>query len=426
MNFYKITCAFFILTFIISCTKEDELTFQNHSNKVDRQVSSLQAKSFANSISNKLFVYKDGAGLKSATAGEERNISDLQAILSSDKDTVMYSLNFGNNLGFMIIAADKGSFPLVAFVDSGSFCSDESLLNPTVAAWLEEKKTAIAQNMQTELDSSSNNFKLWNSIADDSCDIELDLVSSIPENQLKSTGTRRFSTNRSTIYPMIGANYSWGQGLGYNYNAKVKGALAGCPAVAIGFLCMHHWFPSNYGYMYMPKELPSNYNQQNAISLMFRAIGDSIPFYSWDIRGSGAAPSNYLTGLQRLGYKDAKLVSFDFETAYNNLKNGNPLLLRGNSPSTSGGHVWFCDGYSEMAWKITKYKRNWLGQKKKVDEWYEYADYLYMNWGWCGDSNGWYEQADWSTGGFVSNRQMFIDLYPVYSYSYPYYNTLKN
>ena len=418
MNYYKITCAFFFLTFIISCTKEDDLSFQNHSNKVNRQVSSLQAKSFANSIANKLFVNKDGAGLKSATAAEERNTTDLQAILSSEKDTVMYSLNFGDNLGFMIIAADKGSFPLVAFVDSGSFCSDESLLNPTVAAWLEEKKIAIAQNMQTALDSSSNNFKLWNSIADDSCDIELDLVTSIPETQLKSTGTRRYSTNRSTIYPMTGANYSWGQGTGYNYNAKVTGALAGCPAVAIGFLCMHHWFPSNFGYMYMPKKLPANYNQQNAISLMFRGIGDSIPLYSWSVDGSGASPANYLIGLQRLGYKNAKLVSFDFETAYNNLKNGNPLLFRGNSPSTGGGHVWFCDGYNEMAWKVTKYKRNWLGQKKKVDEWYEYADYLYMNWGWNGDSNGWYEQADWSTGGFVNNRQMFIDLYPVYSSPY--------
>ena len=55
-----------------------------------------------------------------------------------------------------------------------------------------------------------------------------------------------------------------------------------------------------------------------------------------------------------------------------------------------------------------------LFKKKKVGEWDEYADCLYMNWGWDGLGNGYYEDGDWKTEGcdFNTNRRMYTDLTP--------------
>lgn len=65
--------------------------------------------------------------------------------------------------------------------------------------------------------------------------------------KLKNAGTRRYSTNKATVYPFTGSQYKWGQGTGYNFNAPVSVALAGCPAVAVGLLCVHHWYPYQFG-----------------------------------------------------------------------------------------------------------------------------------------------------------------------------------
>jgi hypothetical protein len=67
-----------------------------------------------------------------------------------------------------------------------------------------------------------------------------------------------------------------------------------------------------------------------------------------------------------------------------------------------------------MSWKVTKTTK-FLGIKVKTETWYEYADYIYMNWGWDGNTNGWYEQSNWTAGGINVNKQMYTNLYPVFN-----------
>ncbi len=143
-----------------------------------------------------------------------------------------------------------------------------------------------------------------------------------------------------------------GQGTGYNFNAPIRGALAGCPAVAIGQLCFDQVFPNDYYYAGMPYELPGNYNRQNSISLMLRDIGDNIPRYSWSATFSGATPDNILTGLKRIGYSNAKLDNYNLVSVYNDLKKGVPVLLAAyQHGSYQGGHIWFCDGFLKQKFK---------------------------------------------------------------------------
>jgi len=54
-----------------------------------------------------------------------------------------------------------------------------------------------------------------------------------------------------------------------------------------------------------------------------------------------------------------------------------------------------------------------------VARWTEYADHLYMNWGWNGSGNGWYEQGNWHPNNGHPDqghlKQMYVNLYPVYN-----------
>jgi len=415
---YRTAIAFSFMLFLFSCEKDNfDIKIDSKSNS--RQVSSSQAKAFTNMLSNNFFTNEEGgAKLKSTKADENRNVGNMQYIISDLGDTLLYAINFGNDNGYMLLSGDKGSFPIIAFVDSGSVYLNSLDVNSPLAGWLNEKKEEIAKAIVEPIDTLNSNYQLWNGIGNDSCEVSIEFVKTIPQAQLKSAGTRKHSTNKATVYPFTGSHYKWGQGTGYNFNAPVSGALAGCPAVAVGLLCVHHWYPYQFGYMYMPSSLPSNYNQQNAISLMFREIGNQIPGYSWSVSGSGAAPENTLIGLRNLGYRDAQLKTYEFEEAYNNLNSGNPILLRGNAGSYNGtfygGHIWFCDGYYEMSWKVTKTTK-FLGIKVKTETWYEYADYIYMNWGWDGNTNGWYEQSNWTAGGINVNKQMYTNLYPVFN-----------
>ena len=66
------------------------------------------------------------------------------------------------------------------------------------------------------------------------------------------------------------------------------------------------------------------------------------------------------------------------------------VLLGAFANVGGGGHIWFCDGYYEQTYKVTK---KFLFIKLKT--WTEYEDRIYMNWGWGPDGgNGWYSATD--------------------------------
>ena len=122
---------------------------------------------------------------------------------------------------------------------------------------------------------------------------------------------------------------------------------------------------------------------------------------------SGATPADIQTGLRSIGFTNATLTDYNFETLYANLKFkginyfGNEqeytrgILLGAFHTNANGGHIWFCDGYYEQSFKVTK---KFIGIK--VKSWTEYDDRLYMNWGWGKDNgNGWYaaNESVWTT-----------------------------
>jgi len=402
-----------------SCSKDDVLReVVPRQDQVSRQVSSEEAREFAGFVANKLFSNGGLPRLKSSAGEEQREVSDIAPIVHNSRDTVMYAVNFGKGSGFAILSADKQDFPIVAYVDSGHFDLRALEEDSPLRAWFQEKSAQILHDLRQPADTADQRYQLWAGMTDENTRIEIEFAALPERPATKGPGTRRHSTGKATVYPWTGTYYKWGQKTGYNYNAKYYNYPVGCPAVAVGQLCVHHWFPYKYGYMYMPGQLPA-VHQPNAIASMFRDIADSIPNYSWGYYGSGALPNDITTGLKRLGYKNAQLQWYHFETVYSNLSAGNPVLLAGYQGPYGGGHIWFCDGYHEASWLVKRYKWLPFWGWQLTGMWYEYADHLYMNWGWDGNNNGWYEQGNWHPNNGQPNqghlKQMYVNLYPVYN-----------
>ncbi len=407
------------ILFLAACHEENNPVISENGSEgtrtkvlINRQVSGEQVKAFANQMANNIFSQEEGPKVKSATADRQRVIENITPIVTESNDTVMYSVNFKDNLGYLLIAADKGTFPILAFNDEGNFTPDRIDGNVGLEWWINAKSELLKERLHEPIDTFDNHYQLWEgfSISDDG-EISIELVEYIPESEPLTRARRREPRNLPAISPSTGMLLKWGQGTGYNADAPNPNYAAGCPAVAVGMLCYNYWYPNKYNYLGMGAKFKEPTQKSNPVSKMLRDIADNIPGYKWGPI-SGAIDADVVIGLKNLGYKDAKLKTFDFDEVYRNLSLKRPVLLAGWDPR-NGGHIWYCDGYKEMKWHVIKYKKR-LFKKKKVGEWDEYADCLYMNWGWDGLGNGYYEDGDWKAEGcdFNTNRRMYTDLTP--------------
>lgn len=335
-----------------------------------------------------------------------REISDVNYYVEG-RDTLLYAINYGNNGGFVILSGDNSSFPIVAHSDKGhlvlSEVSSENPLYGALQGYIDKAKKNINDPSRV----NSPYFEKWKDLGKKDYEYEI-----VPENTAPVAGmrsTREYSSGKPAIYPHTGKDLNWSQAGNFNSAAK-DGSLIGCPAVAIGMLLYdcEHRINGSYtsvtpSVRYDAKFATADNIQGREVSKVLRQIADSIPGYDWSPYVSGANPEEIITGLRKLGFPDADRVNYDIETLYKNLSfkarvygdqevdcHRGVLLIGYRNGTGYDGHIWFCDGYYEQAYKVTK---KFLFIKLKT--WTEYEDRIYMNWGWGPDGgNGWYTATD--------------------------------
>lgn len=387
-----------LLLLMLSCTNEfDNLAPNNSTTNESKQVSLEEANAFVNKIIPSLDKVSGNATRSVKTELQY----DVLPIKSASDKVVMYAINFRNNNGYILLSANKEDKSILAMNDKGNIDSASLMGTSAFSQWIKEKSEEIETSLNTPQDKSDYRYGLWNYITNQQDTIvEIEFVST---DEIPATRSHENSYKLAWVDPVTGLYCNWGQQSPYNYHAP-SGALAGCPAVAVGMLCFNYYYPEgNWTYWKMPYKLTNS--GDNDIARLFRYVADQIPNYQWGTNGSGAMPADILTGIKKLGYKNATMQNYDFRTVYDNLYNERPVLIGGYS-SYGGGHIWYCDGYKEITYKVT---RKFAGIKIKT--WYEYDDMLYMNWGWNGDSDGWYNEVDFG-GLYNVQRQIYVNLYP--------------
>lgn len=407
------------------------------------KMSSQQAMLYANMLAN----VNDGEAMipDSRSLSNDRNVSDVQYYVQGG-DTVIYVFNYGQNQGFLMLGADNSSNPILAQSKEGRLDLDDIDDDSYLKVFIESNALRIKDEMYNPENINNDYYEDWADLGKEGYEYIIEVADDEPSAQnTRGSSRRKYSSGKTSIYPYTGKDLDyWCQEGGYNMSAPNQ-ACIGCPAIAVSMLLYDvsdrltgnssSTLPSFY---YMDRGDIKDLTSESSLSMKLKEVADHIPNYKWgSYKGasSGAAPLDIQTGLRNLGFINATLTSYNFETLYNQMffKGINYfgetqdytrgiLLGAFHTNPNIGGHIWFCDGYYEQSFKVTK---KFLGIK--VDSWTEYDDRLYMNWGWGKDNgNGWYaaNESVWTTleGNkqsidFKRDPQMFINLS---NYVYPY------
>lgn len=421
--------ALSIIFFMFSCSQDDLGVIIDYDVPIEipsidpvipttRVVSEDQAEAFANMAIRAILNQQDNPGTRSATSrATQRTISEVLPIVTEDGITVMHAINFADDLGFMILSADKEAHSfMLQFSDTLNFNPAVLVENSPAGEWIRGAKEMIAQEIQQGItDTTIESYQLWGNITgqNEGVEIEITLVDfpTITEEPM-TRARRRYSLGLATVHPSWWIQrYRWGTGIGYNANAPRPGIYsAGFAAVAIGLICNHWAFPNRFNFWAMPQVVTTS--APNAVSIMFRDIADNIPGWRWGELWSGTTTDNAITtGLRNLGFWNARLGNYNLNTLHNNLRNGRPVLLGAfdSLHPAAGRHVWVAHGYWEQRWQVTQ---RVLGIV--VNRWYEFQCMLYMNWGLDGQLNGWVSENPDSWPLSRTFRVMWYNIYPVW------------
>ncbi len=335
---------------------------------------------------------------------QNSNISEISEIVSLVKDVVpmAHVINFSKG-GFVIVAADDASRPILGYSFDGSFPTAN--IPPVVDEWMQ------FYYMQLEY-LKDNNIQPTEKI-------------SLEWMELINGEGERFNRDTRTISPLL--TTTWDQGARYNELCPQDPAgpgghvWSGCVATAMSQV-MNYWryplqgtgshgYYSDYGYLFADYGASTyDYNQMNyniggeynyemaelqyhagiAVDMMYSPSGSGA--YSDDAAAALRNYFGYNSSLQ-LVYKDDYSEDAWADLLMDNLENGWPMYYHGFG---SGGHAFNVDGFQG-------------------------SDYFHFNWGWSGSYNGYFYLSNLNPGGndFTWGQGAIVNFYPNNN-NYPY------
>ncbi len=369
---------------------------------------------------------KDAAAhyMQHSTDLEDITVADLTLIHQKMNDKLgvpsMYFFNVAD-CGWIIMGGSTAMDPLVGYSDNNLF--DMNNMPPALEWWLEKYNEMICDIQNADVDQHFAPSQRW---------------SDLSTHSLKGNS----KANRHKLM-----NEEWDQGssyttLDYNMYSPVvdgKRCPTGCVATALAQICHYYQFPNKgrdykyyrssthnlsfqirydhadtaaFDYSLMPNKLTNNAGRINATEEQCREVsrlafyigiamemdytpdGSGVGFY-FDEGAAMRSYFKYLRGTKK--YRDNTSQSNYMTTLRNDLIAEHPVYMTGISDGgegrDAGGHAWLCAGYQEN------------------DE-----NMYYMNWGWGGDKNSWYNLGanDMPAGqyNFILYQSYIAGLYP--------------
>ncbi|TAF73696.1 MAG: T9SS C-terminal target domain-containing protein [Bacteroidetes bacterium] len=394
------------------------------------QVSPEKAVSIA-----KNFITQQSSNANARTSGELDFEQVFPKINSKNKrseqnslPTPYYIYNFNNNGGFIIIAGDDASMPILGYSFEGFY--NDTIISPQFAKWMEGYKNQIRYIKENQITPTKEITNKW---------------AELQSNKKSNSNSREEETQ--SVAPLI--QTKWNQNPYYNNLCPRKfnwltlsyeeRAVTGCVATAMaqimkywnsptqgsGFHSYNHskygllsadFGSTTYDWANMPNQLSSSTTtvQNNAVAELMYHCGISVDMvYGLAENGgssayviSTASPvtticsefalkkyfgyKNTLNGIERKNYTNFQWLNL-LKAEFNANR---PVLYAGSG--SGGGHCFVADGYDAN-------------------------DFVHFNWGWGGLSDGHFNidalnPKDLGTGAglgeFNSDQQAIIGIEP--------------
>ena len=319
----------------------------------------------------------NGSTSMRTTASSLRHITTYR---TDNNVAAFYVFNTSN--GFVIVAADDCSTPILAYSDEGPFNVDN--IPVQMEGYLQVYRKEIQYGIEHRVSGDESIAKQW--------------------NMLRTTGKLYGTRTTTSVEPLL--SETWNQNCYYNAlcpedaDGPCGHVYAGCVATAMGQI-MHFWqypvvgsgshtyypdgYPqqtanfgaTTYDWMNMPNDLNSSSSstQINAVATLLWHCGIAVNMM-YSASGSGAYSSDVPYALtEYFNYSDVLYGQYKEDNytwlsmVKSNLDMGLPLYYSGSDVNGGGGHAFVCDGYDAN-------------------------DYLHFNWGWSGSGNNAYFAVD--------------------------------
>ena len=309
-----------------------------------------------------------------------KNYKEEDSLLNQiDIDTLMYSINFSDSMGFALVAADTRTAPIFAISEKGNF-NFENVAN--------EQNEGLILFLENAIE------KEINDIANYVDTIEID------NNQHISKRRDFLNTWRPLYTPEILLKTRWGQETPYNYYCH--GCKTGCVITAMAQILSYYQtikqitfkddnktYSANLDWNQINSDCLNNngnlsfanaYESSKNIAYLCRYLGLEVKAIYGN--STGAKSTNAIDWFNKNGHLNASpLQSYNDKDIIDALKAQKIIYTRGNrikyinrtgASSYSAGHAWVIDGYMSAAYRRALY-------------------YLvHCNWGWNGTANGYY------------------------------------
>lgn len=340
---------------------------------------------------------------------------------SDDVEAKFHIINYEDNAGFAMIAADKRATDIYAYSDTGNLCVDDAMENSGFGVFMEGAielyKNEIASPMSI-LPDDSLIITPRPGLSGEFGDIpDLPLVKIDNTFYLVRYGAY---TTSSSKRPLLSIH--WDQIYPYNYycpscswdskNEKYyKGkCAAGCGPIAAAQIMAYHKHPASYsGYIFDWDNMVQDFNifsdDTNERALMvahlIREIGrEAKADYG---KETGVTLANIKKMFPKFGYNITG-ADYSVDKVKISLDNNRPVYARGQTKS-GDGHAWVIDGYDYQVLKNIYYNAyepyniawvNIVGQRT----------YVHCNWGWGGDGKN--KNSDYPDTGYFLNDAFVV------------------
>ncbi|NHN25767.1 hypothetical protein FIA58_008780 [Flavobacterium jejuense] len=324
--------------------------------------------------------------LKNATIKEEKKIKSIIEVPDKDKKAAFFIINYEGG-GFIILAGDKRSEPVLAFSETNEFDMNSEFFPTGLVSWLYASKENIEKIRSKNAKIDSQTEMQWENLQKGGADVV----------SYKIIEPEEPDCTPYTIQKGPFLQTTWGQGCGYNSQTPsmtcgpCSHAWTGCVATAMAQVMKYHQYPTSYSW----SSMPNSYGTSTTATLM-KNIGTAVNMnYTCD--GSGANTQNEVASsfINDFGYSTASYGGYNYQTVKTQLGYNRPVILKGGRKSGwwifgqyKDGHAWVCDGY-------LNYIDPCWGSMLKFN----------MNWGWDGTYNGWYSFNNFNPGSNTFNYQ---------------------
>lgn len=356
---------------------------------------------------------------------------------SDDAEAKFHIINYEDNAGFAMIAADKRATDIYAYSDTGNLYVDDAMDNSGFGVFLEGAIDLYGKEIDrplipadtTELGGGGGFIDLPGDKYGDIPYLGIEEIDGI-------TYRVRLEMNKSISKKEPLVPVKWNQRHPYNYYCPscswtpdkeyfYKGkCAAGCGPVAAAQIMAYHKYPEKYA-TYLP-----DWNNQTLIYTEYTFDWDNMlqNFDMWDDnpdedalmvarlireigrvakadygKETGVTLANMKKMFPKFGYNITG-ADYDVDKVKISLYNNRPVYARGQTKS-GDGHAWVIDGYDHLATRKTYYYNYAPYNVCNIKD-SDNRIYVHCNWGWGGDGEN--KNSDYSDKGYFLNDAFVV------------------